>query len=178
MRLLPATTVALLISWQASADPLSYSIYSIKGAKPELMAENTVDYTATDIEVQEWGPHQGHKTWKKSLKLKDGFSIGALVVRLEKPQGFGLWVAQDDYPSGFSWEWFEPDDGDVYKKLQGGGYVRVKLAKFEDGLEIQSVEFLTDVKLRFVEDVKMEPGKKTHEVVVNQGSILRFSDGT
>src|SRR5262245_38991443 len=176
MRLLPVAALAILVSWQASAEPLNYAIYSLKGDKPDLLAEDRLDYLVSDVEVVKRRDHEGHQNWKKSLRLKEGFSIGALVVRLDKPQGFGLWIQQADHPKGFSWEWFEPDDGNVYKKLQGQGYVRVQFAKSGDGLELRSIEFLTDVKLRFVEDVKMKLGTVTHEVLVTQGSILRLSD--
>ena len=179
MRLLPAALVALLVSWQASAEPLNYSIYKLQGSKSNLLAEDRLDYTAGDIDVQKWRDHEGRPAWKKSLKLKEGFRIGAMVGRLDRPRGFGLWIAQDDSPAGFSWEWFVPDDGNVYKKLQGEGYLRAQFAKSEDGVVLQSVEFLTDVRLRFLEDVMLAPAKKkTHEVVVTQGSILRFADGT
>ena len=65
------------------------------------------------------------------------------------------------------------ESGDVYRKLQGEGSVRVTQAQYPDGVEIQSVEFLTDITLRFQEDMKAGPGKKTHVVVVSKGSILR-----
>src|SRR5262245_27108848 len=155
MRLLPVAALALLVSWQASAEPLNYAIYSLKGDKPELLAEDRLEYLVSDIDVVKRGQHLGHETWHKSLKLKEGFSIGALVVRVDKPEGFGLWIRQADHPRGFSWEAFQPYDGNVYKKLQGPGYVRVQFARSGDGIELQSIEFLADVKLRFMDDIKM-----------------------
>ena len=89
--------------------------------------------------------------------------------------GFGMTIKNSYHPEGFSWEWFFLEDGDVYKKRQGEGRVRVTQAQNAEGKVLQSVEFLTDVTMRFQEDMKMEPRTVTHEVVVSQGSVFRFA---
>ncbi len=176
MRLLPATFLALLFSIRAGADPLGFSIYHLTGGEPVLLAQDRLDYTASDIEVMEWGSPEGNTTWRKSLKLADGFGIGALIVRTDPQLGFGLYIDDQNHPDGFSWEWFRHDNGNVFRKLQGEGYVRVRFTKVEGGVLIHSIEFLTDIKLRFNDRLEPVPGKVTHEVVVTQGSILRFPD--
>lgn len=117
-----------------------------------------------------WTPH-----FIKSLKLKDGFRISVLVVQRDPEIGFGLSIKNNYHPDGFSWEWFELEEGDVYKKLQPEGYLRVTQARSSDGVELQSVEFLSDITLRFQEDVKVGSGNKTHEIVVSPGSDFRFA---
>ena len=69
----------------------------------------------------------------------------------------------------------EPVNFKPAKKLQGEGYVRATHARSSDGIELQAVEFLTDITLRFQEDVKAEPGNKSHVIVVSQGSVFRFA---
>lgn len=174
MRHLPATFLALLFSVRAGADPLSFAIYHLTGGEPVLLAQDRLDYTASDIEVMEWGSEQGSTLWKKSLKLADGFRVGALVMRTEPDAGFGMWVEDENHPDGFSWEWFSHDHENIFKN--GDGRVRIGFAKADIGVMIHSIEFLTDVKLGFNDHVKSQPGQMTHEVVVSQGSILRFPD--
>jgi hypothetical protein len=183
MRLFLAMLVCLVIPLQAcrttppppSSASLNYSIYHLSGNGRDLVAKGKLDYTARDVKVTEWGNQDGHPSWKKSLELKDGFSLGILVVRKAPTGGFGLWIQNDRHPAGFSWEWFACANGDVFEKLQGKGQVRVTSAPHADGTEIQSVEFLADITLRFQEDVKAGPGRETHEVVVSKGSVLRIA---
>ncbi|HEV8346844.1 MAG TPA: hypothetical protein VGQ16_09735, partial [Vicinamibacterales bacterium] len=71
-----------------------------------------VEQTATDA-------------WKKMLPLDFGLSVSAIVYPKEELTGFGLVLAKDD--SGFSWEWFNRERDDVFRKLLGGGSVRVSM---------------------------------------------------
>lgn len=174
MRYLAATILGLLVSMQTSAESLTFAIYHVTGDQRVLLAQDRLDYTASDIQVMEWGHEAGFTEWKKSLKLAEGFSIGALVMRTEPSGGFGLWINDENHPEGFSWEWFHQDSGNIFSRLQGQGLVRVGFAKLDVGVEIQSIEFLKDVTLYFNDHVKTGPGEVTHEVVISQGSVLRF----
>ena len=174
MRFSIAMLLCLLTSMQATSESLDFAIYSLTGDERTLIADGARNYTVSDVDVKKWGCFNGHQSWKRALELEEGFSVSVLVTRKDPATGFGLSIQNINHPEGFSWEWFEPDNGDIYKKLQGEGYVRVTQAEHEDGVEIQSVEFLSEVTLRFMEDVKEETGKKTHLIVVSQGSVFRF----
>lgn len=173
MRLLMATLLILLTTLPANSEPLSFALYRLAGTERVLMAQDTLDYASRDVIVEKWGIHEGHQTWQKSLLLAEGFRIGVLITPAEQQGGFGLWIRNDLCPAGFSWEWFGREDGDIFKKLQGSGHVRVTEVKRADAVEIASVEFLSDVTLRFQEDIKSGLGNVTHEVVVSRGSVLR-----
>ena len=174
MRFSVAMLLCLLASMPATPESLDFAIYRLTGDVRTLIADGARNYTVSHIDVKKWGCSNGRQAWKRAIELGEGFSISVLVVRKDQATGFGLSVESINHPAGFSWEWFEPDNGDVYKKLQGEGYVRVTHAEHESGVEIQSVEFLSEVTLRFMEDVKEETGKKTHVVVVTQGSVFNF----
>jgi len=174
MRFSLAMLLCLQLSMQATSKSLDYAIYRLTGDERTLIANGARNYTVSDIDVRKWGCSNGHQAWKRSIQLEAGFSIDILVTRKEHDTGFGLSVENINHPDGFSWEWFEPDNGDIFRKLQGEGYVRVIQTEHKDGVEIHSVEFLSEVTLRFMEDVKEETGKRTHLVVVSQGSVFNF----
>ena len=175
MRISLAIAVCLLASLQANSESIDFAIYQRSGEERALITQGRLDYTFDDIDVTRWGWKPGHQSWKKSLKIKKGFGIDILVTPDDALSGFGLVITNGYHPEGFSWEWFLLEDGDVFKKLQGEGRVRVTQAQTADGKELQSVEFLTDVTMRFQDDMKLPPGTVTHEVVVLQGSVFRFA---
>ncbi len=76
-------------------------------------------------------------------------------------------ISKDD--SGFSWDWFNREDGDVFRKLLGGGKVRVSVLDGGKSQELVVVEFLDDVVLTCDD----EHSGTTHEVRVKRGSVLR-----
>jgi hypothetical protein len=106
----------------------------------------------------------------KTLSLDYGLSISSDVYREKELTGFGLVLVRDDSP-GFSWEWFEREKGDVFRKLRGGGKVRVSVAKSDEFQELVAVEFLDDITLRCTDE---EIGT-THEVRVRKGSVFRVA---
>lgn len=175
MRIPLAILLGLLAVSKASSEPLDFTVYHLNGEERALIAQGKLDYTVRDIDVQQWESKDGQPACKKSLALGMGFRIGTMIVRTSEVSGFGLWIRNDHHPDGFSWEWFYQESGSVYRKLQGEGRVRITQAHFPDGVELQSVEFLSDITLRFQEDVSLGPGNETHEVVVSQGSVLRVA---
>jgi hypothetical protein len=179
VRFLLAMLVFLLASWQVRCqeppESLAFAIYHVSGDGRDLIDEGKRDYTVSDIDVTPWGIEDGYQTSLKSLELSGGFRIGIHMVRQHKADAFGLWIRNDQHPDGFSWEWFNFEDGDIFKRWQGPEQVRVTYAQIAKGVEIRSIEFLTDVMLRFKEDQNTEPGIRTHEIVVSKGSVLRFA---
>lgn len=162
----------------ASAAPpqsLSYAIYSLPllYGERQLLAEGMRIYSPADIQVVPGGSRKGN-SWKKTLSVTQGFSIGASVYREPKTSGFGLWIHRNG--AGFSWEWFVLEEKDVFRKLQGAGRVRVRMNRVGEEEELASVEFLDDVTLRLQEETwwQMLPfvDKETHHLVVRKGSTL------
>jgi len=86
----------------------------------------------------------------------------------EKLTGFGLVLSKDD--SGFSWEWFDRDGGDVFRKLLGGGKVRVTVVETAESQELVAVEFLDDIVLS-CED---QDTGTTHEVRREKGGRVEI----
>jgi hypothetical protein len=180
MRFALPLLVCLLTALPANSEPMNFAVYRLTGmGLPSdgriLIAKGRLDYSLEDIDVVKWGNHEGNPTWKKSLALAMGFRIGMLVAENDETPGFGLWIQNDHHPAGFSWEWFYLEEGDTFKKLQGEGRVRVSQFQDPDGVEVQSIEFLTDITLRFQEDVTQGPGHVTHEIVVSKGSVFRVA---
>ena len=155
---------------------VAFAIYRLTDGERTLIAEGTREYTPSDIEVMRWGREiDGYQQHRKALDLSDGFGIGIgiVVLRQHEGDGFGLWIYKDVHPAGFSWEWFDRSERDIFKKLQGTGEVRVTYTQISKGVEIRSVEFLTDVTMRFTEDLSLPPDVRTHEVMIYEGSVFR-----
>jgi hypothetical protein len=51
----------------------------------------------------------------------------------------------------------------------------VKLKKGAGYEEIESLVFLDDVVLRYLDDMSKPPGTHTHEVLVKKGSVLNLA---
>jgi hypothetical protein len=173
--ILAALTSAEAISQETPAS-LSFAIYRVIVGERTLIAEGQRDYTSSDIEIVPWGrPVEGYQQLRKTLYLKDGFSIGTITHRTHESIGFGLWIQQQGPPEEFSWEWFSRLEGDVFRAWPEKERVRVTYREIPRGVEIQSVEFLTDVTLKFTNDRSLPPGVPTHEVLIYAGSVFRIA---
>lgn len=128
----------------------------------------------TDIVVREVRRPGDPVSWLKSLPLGDSFAVGASVARERGLDGFGLWVRRGD-ENGFSWNWFERTRGAEFRKLQGPGRVSITVRQESDHEELASVEFLDDVALSYLDDMRKAPGTRSHEVIIRKGSIIRFA---
>jgi hypothetical protein len=168
---LGAALIALAVGGPPS-EKLTYDAYSLGGAiGRQLLLHGVRTYSpACDIDVRPLAAN----AWNKSLLLEGGFVIEASVYREPTLTGFGLTI---DKPAanGFSWEWFDIESGNVFRKLQGPGRVAVEVAKGPGYEELRSVEFLDDITLRYRDDSTNAPGAHTHEVVVRKGSVLRVA---
>jgi len=156
----------------ACAESLSYAIYSVPlfFGERETIAEGTRNYTHDDIQI-ETGPAPNAKNWTKTLSIDHGFSIGASVYREPKIDGFGLWMRKNG--GGFSWEWFDLEKKDIFRKRQGKGRVKVQFKSIEGEQELASIEFLDDVTFR-LDTLWFIPfwHKDTHNLLVRKGSVL------
>jgi hypothetical protein len=106
----------------------------------------------------------------KTLSLGYGLSISSDVYREKELNGFGLVLIRDDSPA-FSWEWFNRERDDVFRKLLGGGKVRVSVSVSGEFQELVAVEFLDDITLRCTD----KQTGTTHEVRVLKGSVFRVA---
>jgi hypothetical protein len=144
------------------------------GGKRVLVHKGTHEYIAKDVLV-EVKSGDGMSFKDESVVLPGDFRVGASVHPDEKLTGFGLWMEKP--PSSFSWEWFDLDKDMTFKKLKGGGSVKVTVRGFPVMEEMASVEFLDDITLRMRDDTLCKAGedvteKKTHMMIVKKGSVL------
>lgn len=144
----------------------SYEAFTIdNGGVRKRLGESIREYRpGIDVLVEERPPD----AWNKILRLDYGLSISASVYPKEKLTGFGLVISKDD--SGFSWEWFNREEGNVFRKLLGGGKVRISVLEGAGSQELVAVEFLDDMVLT-CED---KHSGITHEVRVKKASVLRL----
>lgn len=157
------------ITWEASA---------LVGPGRQSLGKGTKTYSPErDIVVQQQEPgRDGSPAWLKSIALDDTFGLGASVHREKSLGGIGLVVFRRGDENGFSWEWFDRVESNVYERRQGTGRVMVSTRKGPDHEELEAVEFLDDTTLRYLDDMRKPPGTHTHELVIRKGSVLRFAD--
>ena len=176
--------ILLLFSVLAHGESISFEVYEVSGkTSRSLLTKGTRDYTVRDIVVEE---HKSGDTrwWSKELAVASGFSIGASIFQEKDLTGFGLSLRDRSSfmgrisLGGFSWDWFDRESGDIYRKLQGSGRVRVTLVLSQPFQEIATIEFLEDVTLR----VMSRPWflyflfkDDTHHMLIRKGSVLRLA---
>ena len=152
------------------SESLSYSITQEKLLwwDKKIISEGTIDYSISDIVIEK---RNGFTS--KYLHVSEAFNIGASIYREKEKGGFGLWI--DKNGEGFSWEWFIPEKGQVFKKLQESGRVLVEYRDFDGLYEIESIKFLEDVSMR-LDTLSFIPFwyKKTHRMLIKKGSVLMF----
>lgn len=154
----------------AGAEAITYEIYELSGGGegPRLVAKGVREYTLKDIEVH---PYQrdGVSIAEKFLELEQGYRIGARIFYEAELTGFGLLAkrARND----FSWEWYNKQAGNRFRKLQGGTYVEVKVVGAPGEQELAQVAFVDDTRLRFKQ---LGADSDTHGIIIRAGSILRF----
>lgn len=110
-----------------------------------------------------------HQSTSKTLSLGDGLSLSTDVYREPALNGFGLVLVKDDSPC-FSWEWFDRESGDVFRKRLGGGKVQVSVGESAGFMELAGIEFLDDITLQ-CDDTS---NGTTHEARVKKGSVFRL----
>jgi hypothetical protein len=158
----------------AGAATLDYEVYALQGeGKRELLGKGTKEYELADVVVVE-KTKGGVTSWSKSVLIWEDFSVGASIYKERPLTGFGLWIKRPG--NGFSWDWFDIEDGAVFRKLQGGGKVRVETEKLEGSEELLAVEFLTDVTLRGSFSSWMFSTEDTHHLVIKKGSVLMLGN--
>jgi hypothetical protein len=172
----------LLASTAAGAESIVYELYDVTTrAKPILLAKGSRAYTLKDVLVDEHIFGRA-RNWSKEIPIVEGFNAGAVIYREKDLRGFALQLKRRGgfmgilSQGGFSWDWFDWESDLVFRKLQGGGLIRVTLVPSTEFQEIAAVEVLEDITLRvigrpwwlFTED-------DTHHLVIRRGSVLKFA---
>jgi len=167
---LASVAAAETVVWQAA-------LLSPDGGR-QVLADGVETYSPeSDVLVQEHlRRRDGAVSWSKSLALDPTFSLSASVRRAPRLRGFGLAIYRRETRNAFSWNWFKRLGGGEFQRRGGRGRVWVTVKKASDYEELAAVEFLDDVPLFHLDDVRRPPGAYSHEVVIRKGSILRFAD--
>ena len=108
-----------------------------------------------------------------SLPLNNGFALSVSVAKVPLV-GFGLFISRPADANGFSWEWFDRERATVFEKREGHGRVTVEVTRGPGYEELAAVEFLDEVVLRYLDDIRKPPGTYSHEIVVCKGSVFKF----
>ena len=173
----------MLLHWpMAIAETLFFELFEVTdGKRGELLASGTRQYSVRDVRVEARSSSEG--PWKSAeIPVARGFSAGASIYPERDLVGFGLWLRGGESwlsrlsGGGLSWDWFERESGSTFRKLQGGGRVRVMAASAPNQLEMGAVEVLEDIVLR----VNVRPWfffmrSETHHLVLKKGSVLRYA---
>jgi hypothetical protein len=161
----------------AAAETVKWQAAVVAGADGRRVLVNGVrTYTPDrDVVVREHRNFDDVVAWSKSLQLSGTLSVATSVRRLRRVDGFGLAVYQRGDLNGFSWNWFERGRDGVFQRRRRPGRVSVVVRRDDGYEELEAVEFLDDVTLLYLDDVRRAPGKHSHEVVIRRGSVLKFA---
>jgi hypothetical protein len=130
-----------------------------------LVGKKVLEYRpGSDVVVEQ----TAYSASSKTLPLGYGLRVSTDVYRERELTGFGLVVGKDDSRC-LSWEWFDRENGDVFRKLRGGGKVKVSAIGSASDQELVAIEFLDEIALSCKDD---ENGL-VHEVRVKTGSVFK-----
>ena len=162
----------------ACVENVAYRVFVLdEYLSPHLVSEGEVEYwPAVDVLVAEGTGEDGVPFWSKGIAFVDDWLLVAHVTKDTELTSFGLGIRNTGNPRGFSWEWFDKIEGDLFRKRQGAGEVRAFVERGPDYQELIGVEFLDDVTLRYLDDISNhDPGDHTHEILIREGSVLRLA---
>jgi len=168
MTRLAIATVLVLASWGARAEAIVYEIHEVSNIGSRLIAKGKREYTVSDVKVHPY-ERDGHKIAEKFVELEQGYRVGARIFFEKELTGFGLLARQSEHD--FSWEWYNKESGNRFRKLQGGTTVEVSVSGRPLMEELAEVRFLDDTTLGFMVGRARDD---THKIIVKAGSVLRF----
>ena len=116
-----------------------------------------------------------HDARTVSIPLSSDFVMSVGVCQQVQVEGFGLFISRRGNAHGFSWEWFDRAGKTIFEKRQGYSRVAVTVRKSGGYEELESLEFVDDVTLRYLDHIAKPPGTHTHEVIVRKGSVFRLT---
>jgi len=173
LRVLSIATALWIVAAAASAETITFQsvTLSFMGGRDRAAPVVKTYSPAQDLVTRDLIPG---RIWSRTLKLDDAFQIAVQVEREPSLTGFGVTIDRVE-AAGFSWEWFNRGEGTVFQKLQGPGRLRAVIGKGPDYEELEAVEFLDDITLRYWVEGSRPPAPPSHEIVVQKGSVLRVS---
>ena len=173
MRVLSIAAALWIVAAAASAETITFQsvTLSFMGGRDRAAPVVKTYSPARDLVTRDLIPG---RIWSRTLKLDDAFQIAVQVEREPSLTGFGVTIDRVD-AAGFSWEWFNRGEGTVFQELQGPGRLRAVIGKGPDYEELEAVEFLDDITLRYWAEGSRPPAPPSHEIVVQKGSVLRVS---
>jgi len=192
MQKMVTTFAFLLLTARASAETVRYEAYKLlpNGGK-ELIAQGAREYSPTkDIELVSPCGCAKPSEPNRRLALFGAYGLEVGPATDDPADGFGLMIS-DGATRSFSWNWFSPprrvpslitlltgiesEPTDIFHRLSQNARVRVVTRGANGVTELESVEFLDDVALGFVDDMTRVPvGTDSHEFVIRKGSVLRL----
>ena len=110
-----------------------------------------------------------------SLPLGHGFDLSVSICKTPLA-GFGLFISRPA-DAGFSWEWFDRDGVSVFQQRRGRGRVTVDVTRGPGYEELAAVEFLDEVVLTYLDDIRKPPGTCSHEIIIGKASVFKFGRG-
>lgn len=156
-------------------EELMFSLYRrpLFGSEPELVQKGVRKYERSEVRVMP-GPTKGGHGKVYTLPVVEDFSIHAHIYREPRIDGFGLTLERG--LGGFSWEWFSREEGNVFRKLQEGGRVSVRMRQFPEGMELAEIRVLEDITLR-MDRYAFIPftGRDSDRLTLRKGSVLWLS---
>lgn len=160
-----ALIISLFISTISYAETIEYQIYEVdKEENKRLLTEGVKDYQISDIKTKERAPGQTIYY----LPLEKECSVGVVVSAEEKVTGFALQAIHSS--GGFSWDWFDLEEGNRFTKRQECGEVEIKTTGLPGNYFISQVDFITDVCLRLNQSDDID--RDTHRITIKQGGTL------
>ncbi len=180
MRCAVTLAVLMAIGVGIQGETISFEAYELQpdGGRKLLARETRAYSPASDVVVVEHRPARQGRHWSKRLGVFGSFELEADVYQQPRLDGFGLVVEERGNPKGFSWEWFDRQEPEVFIKRQGSGRLKVSTAESGGLVELVAIEFLDDVTLRYLDDMSAkQPGEHTHEIVIKKGSVFRMPPG-
>ncbi|HEU4923828.1 MAG TPA: hypothetical protein VFT23_12240 [Burkholderiales bacterium] len=168
LRRLALAVVLVLASFAAIAETITYEIYEVSNIGSRLIAKGQRHYTVSDVKVHPY-ERGGRKIAEKFIELEQGYRVGARIFFQEELTGFGLLARHSD--QDFSWEWYKKEDGNRFRKLEGGTAVEVNVSGRPLMEELAEVTFLDDTALGLTVGRARDD---THKIIVKAGSVLRF----
>lgn len=171
----------LLLPIVALGESITYEIYELRDDEERTtIAKGIRTYTTDNVLIEKVGLFQIHTN--KQIHVSDGFYIGASIFHRDDLSGFGLWIKRYGRwyefwnTGGFSWEWFNRETENIYRKLQGSGSLKVEFVENNGHKELTSIEFIGDVTMR----LNAKPWfffsiRDTHHMVIKNGSVLRLA---
>jgi hypothetical protein len=169
---------ALLSTLTVHAETFSYELYVLDPIGPRLTKTAAREYSVGDSVVTRWP--RDPKVMDKELPLGNGFTVGLTDHAEPRVTGLGFWLKRvpspmeaSQYP-GFSWEWFDLSNSQVFEKRKGEGRILVQTRPVGGRALVERVEFLDDTTFQMNARREGAPGTYTHELRIKKGSVLVF----